>query len=65
MLGSDDLLLFAIDYPHWDFDAPDQAFPIRLPAALERKVMSENARAVYGLPLADQRHQSVLASSTL
>ena len=61
MLGSDDLLLFATDYPHWDFDAPDQAFPVRLPAALERKIMSENARAVYRLPLTTA--DSVLAAS--
>ena len=55
MLGSDDMLLFATDYPHWDFDAPDQAFPVRLPAALERKIMSENARAVYRLPHSSAR----------
>jgi predicted TIM-barrel fold metal-dependent hydrolase len=50
MIGSDEMLMFATDYPHWDFDAPDQTFPIRLPAALERKIFSENARAVYRLP---------------
>jgi uncharacterized protein len=49
MIGGDHMLLFATDYPHWDFDAPDQAFPIRLPAVLERKIYSENARAVYRL----------------
>ncbi len=50
MLGSDEILMFATDYPHWDFDAPDHAFPVRLPPPLERKIMSENARALYGLP---------------
>jgi uncharacterized protein len=49
MLGSDELLLFSTDCLHWDFDAPDHAFPARLPAELERKIMGENARAVYGL----------------
>jgi predicted TIM-barrel fold metal-dependent hydrolase len=58
MLGSDDMLLFATDYPHWDFDSPDQAFPVRLPADLERKIMSENARAVYRLPPADRASAS-------
>jgi len=48
-LGSEDLLMFATDYPHWDFDAPNQAFPIRLPAVLQRKIMVENARAFYRL----------------
>jgi hypothetical protein len=42
-----DRLMFATDYPHWDFDAPDQAFPVRLPPDLERAVMTENARALY------------------
>jgi hypothetical protein len=46
-LGMDDRLMFATDYPHWDFDAPDRAFPVRLPAALERAIMAENARALY------------------
>ena len=48
-LGSDAMLLFATDYPHWDFDAPSQAFPVTLPKELERKIMGENARALYGL----------------
>jgi predicted TIM-barrel fold metal-dependent hydrolase len=48
-LGSDDMLLFATDYPHWDFDAPTQAFPTALPKQLERKIMGENARTLYGL----------------
>jgi predicted TIM-barrel fold metal-dependent hydrolase len=46
-LGMDDRLMFATDYPHWDFDAPDQAIPVRLPEELERKIMAENARALY------------------
>jgi predicted TIM-barrel fold metal-dependent hydrolase len=50
MIGSDDMLLFATDYPHWDFDAPDSAFPVRLAPELEKKILSENARAFYRLP---------------
>ncbi len=46
-LGMNDRLMFATDYPHWDFDAPDQAFPVRLPPDLERALMAENARALY------------------
>ena len=47
-LGSDDMLMFSTDYPHWDFDDPDRAFPVRLPPALKQKIFSENARALYG-----------------
>jgi uncharacterized protein len=48
-LDMNDHLMFATDYPHWDFDAPDQAFPVRLPAELEASIMAENARALYRL----------------
>ncbi len=48
-LDMDDHLMFATDYPHWDFDAPDAAFPERLPDDLERKIMADNARRLYRL----------------
>jgi predicted TIM-barrel fold metal-dependent hydrolase len=46
-LDMNDRLMFATDYPHWDFDAPDQAFPVKLPPDLRQKFMGENARALY------------------
>ena len=46
-LAMDDKILFATDYPHWDFDAPDQAIPTQVPAELRRKILYENARALY------------------
>ena len=49
-LGSDELLMFSTDYPHWHFDSPEEAFPFDLPEARTRKIMSENARAWYRLP---------------
>jgi hypothetical protein len=52
-LKMDDKIMFATDYPHWDFDAPDQAVPADLPLALRQKIMAENARALYGLPRRD------------
>jgi predicted TIM-barrel fold metal-dependent hydrolase len=46
-LGMSDRLIFATDYPHWDFDAPDQAFPVRLDPDLERRIMADNAKGLY------------------
>ncbi len=43
-------LMFATDYPHWDFDAPDLALPrVPLPAGTAAKIMVENARTLYRL----------------
>lgn len=44
-----DRVLFATDYPHWDFDDPDRAFKIPLSEAERRMVFRDNARAAYGL----------------
>ena len=41
-------LIFASDYPHWDFDSPTHAFP-KLPEEMHRRIFSENAREWYGL----------------
>ena len=49
MMGSDEMLMFATDYPHWDFDAPERALPGGLEPALRRKIMWDNAAAFYRL----------------
>ena len=46
-MGSDKLLCFSSDYPHWDFDSAFEALPDRIPADLRRRIMSENARSLY------------------
>jgi predicted TIM-barrel fold metal-dependent hydrolase len=48
-MGSDDLLMFSTDYPHWHFDTPEEALPSGLPASLLQKIRTENARAWYRL----------------
>jgi uncharacterized protein len=42
-----DRLLFASDYPHWDFDDPFRAFPASVPKDRVRQIFSANARSVY------------------
>ncbi len=44
-----DRILFATDYPHWDFDDPETAFKVRMTEAQRRMVFRDNARAAYGL----------------
>jgi len=48
-IGSDSLLMFSTDYPHWHFDTPEEALPVGLTEAQRSKILSENARAFYGL----------------
>jgi predicted TIM-barrel fold metal-dependent hydrolase len=43
-------LLFATDYPHWDFDAPDQALPKGLSPTQRNDILSANAHRLYRLP---------------
>jgi len=44
-----DKILFATDYPHWDYDDPRTAFPIRLSNAEHSMVFRDNACSLYGL----------------
>ena len=48
--GAPDILCFASDYPHWDFDDPDFMLR-RLPDAWRGPVMHDNAAAAYGARL--------------
>lgn len=48
-MDMNDRVMFATDYPHWDFDAPSQALPRGLNAGLREAIMSENARKLYRL----------------
>ena len=45
-LQSDQMLLFATDFPHWQFDG-DDLLPAGIPAALRGKILIDNALATY------------------
>jgi len=45
-LGSEDMLLFSTDYPHWQFDGAE-VFPDGLSDSLRRKCLLDNPLATY------------------
>jgi predicted TIM-barrel fold metal-dependent hydrolase len=47
MIGSEDVLLFASDYPHWDADSPRLGLPRGLSETTRERILSKNARATY------------------
>ncbi|MBW0106614.1 amidohydrolase family protein, partial [Pseudonocardia sp. KRD291] len=51
-LGLGQRIMFASDYPHWDFDSP-RAAPRMFPADLRTRIMGSNACRLYGLPERD------------
>jgi uncharacterized protein len=46
-LGDDGMLLFATDYPHWQFDTAEGILPSGLRDDLERAILAANARSIY------------------
>lgn len=48
MMSAERTMLFATDYPHWDFDDPAYVMQ-RLPKAMRRAIALENAQQLYGL----------------
>ncbi|MGF7162500.1 hypothetical protein FHS85_004154 [Rhodoligotrophos appendicifer] len=45
-LGSDDMLLFSTDYPHWHFEG-DEVLSEGIPERLHQKIIRDNAVATY------------------
>jgi predicted TIM-barrel fold metal-dependent hydrolase len=43
-----DRVLYASDYPHWDFDDPAQVLPVKLTKEQRQNFFIDNARRVYG-----------------
>jgi uncharacterized protein len=46
-LGTEDMLLFSTDYPHWHFDKKEEAIPQDIPDQLKEKILWKNAKAIY------------------
>jgi predicted TIM-barrel fold metal-dependent hydrolase len=46
---ADQTLMFASDFPHWDFDSAEHAFP-KMSAAMRQRILSETARELFRLP---------------
>jgi predicted TIM-barrel fold metal-dependent hydrolase len=44
-------LMYASDYPHWDFDEPTVGVPDSLPMDTRRRVLGQTASEFYGIPL--------------
>lgn len=49
-IGGERMLMFASDYPHWDFDDPAS---LRVPPTWREAIFDANARELYHLPCAD------------
>lgn len=48
MVDAENMLMFASDYPHWDFDAPEK-LPRRLSETVRKKIMHDNAADLFQL----------------
>ena len=46
MMQAEKTLMFASDYPHWDFDNPRHVFQ-EAPEDLRRRIFFENASEIY------------------
>ncbi len=47
-LGMGEKLMYSSDYPHWDFDSPQTSLPKSLPERARRRILADNAIALYG-----------------
>jgi predicted TIM-barrel fold metal-dependent hydrolase len=49
-MHGDRTLMFATDYPHWDWDDPAMSFT-GFPDDLRRRIFAANAAETFGLPI--------------
>jgi predicted TIM-barrel fold metal-dependent hydrolase len=53
LMGGEDTVLFASDYPHHDFDHPKKIYDIPVSVEVKRKIMGENALRALGIAMPD------------
>lgn len=46
-MGADNMLLFASDYPHWDYDDPFKMFQTKVPEHMKQNIVYNNAISLY------------------
>jgi predicted TIM-barrel fold metal-dependent hydrolase len=51
MMDGEHTLLYASDYPHWDFDDPNRFLPRAVGVEARRRILGANALELYGLPV--------------
>ncbi len=51
----EDRTLFASDWPHHDFDHPNAILKLPMPPEMKRKIMGENALALFKIPRPDRK----------
>ncbi len=49
MIGADDIVMYASDFPHWDFDEPTK-LPRALGETTLRRILHDNAAQFFNLP---------------
>lgn len=55
-----DRLLFASDYPHWDFDDPARCLPISITDDQAQRFFLDNALSLYGVEIAAAQREVAL-----
>jgi predicted TIM-barrel fold metal-dependent hydrolase len=65
MIGADSSLLYASDYPHWDFDAPSRFLPREVPDGTRRRLLGLNALELYGFPYPQPRDERKAARASV
>ncbi|MEB4209713.1 amidohydrolase family protein [Mycobacterium sp. 94-17] len=61
--GIGDRLMFSSDYPHWDFDSPQEAVPASVPHETKAKILAGIASELYNIPLPSAVGSSPVAES--